>query len=49
MGAATAAGHGQATMPRLTTARSLSGDDLGTETMIVLRAGKKNHHIVRVR
>jgi len=29
-------------------ATSLSADDLGTETMIVLRAGKRSYHIVRV-
>jgi len=29
--------------------RSLSTADLGTETMIVLRAGKKSYHIVRTR
>ena len=29
-------------------ARSLSTDDLGTETMLILRAGKKSYHIVRV-
>lgn len=29
-------------------ARKLSSADLGTETMIVLRSGKKNYHIVRV-
>jgi tyrosyl-tRNA synthetase len=29
-------------------ARSVGSDDLGTETMIVLRAGKKNYHIIKV-
>lgn len=29
--------------------RDLSTDDLGTETMIILRSGKKSYHIVRVR
>lgn len=29
-------------------ARVVAGDDLGTETMIVLRAGKKSYHLVRV-
>ncbi len=29
-------------------ARTLTTDDLGTETMMILRAGKKNYHIVRV-
>jgi tyrosyl-tRNA synthetase len=29
--------------------RQLSLDDLGTETMIILRAGKKSYHIVRAR
>jgi tyrosyl-tRNA synthetase len=28
--------------------RTLNAEDLGTETMMVLRAGKKNYHIVRV-
>jgi tyrosyl-tRNA synthetase len=30
-------------------ARTLRSDDLGTETLIVLRAGKKRYHIVQVR
>ena len=29
--------------------KSVSLDDLGTETMIILRSGKKSYHIVRVR
>jgi tyrosyl-tRNA synthetase len=29
--------------------RSLTAADLGTETMLVLRSGKKSYHIVRVR
>jgi tyrosyl-tRNA synthetase len=33
---------------RLTEERSLSTQDLGTETMLVLRMGKKDYHIVRV-
>ena len=30
-------------------AQALSLDDLGTETMIVLRSGKKKYHIIRVK
>jgi tyrosyl-tRNA synthetase len=30
-------------------ARTLKSSDLGTETMIILRAGKKRYHIVQVR
>ena len=30
------------------TAKTLTADDLGTETMLVLRSGKKSYHIVRV-
>ena len=29
-------------------AKTLTTDDLGTETMMILRAGKKNYHLVRV-